>query len=199
MSEYVRGPTYARNTHPTVRTKPSSVLGDRWTSDDERVPRRDSGGGYVRVRSNEYRDHTATQGSESVYVYLHRLCAVAWCYPDDMDVSEILEHMDGRDVHHTTGVEWANFGESPNFEKDGLEVRGHGDHSRITQAQMRAWASDAKESAQRGVSPVADGGGVCGECGTSEGAMATTDDLEGEFCLECVTELASPGDPIRVL
>lgn len=189
-NEYVVGDSHARSLHATVETKPTSVLSEYYDSEGRLRARNDSGGGYVRTRSYEERDHSPTDGKESVYAYVHRLCAVAWLYPDDMTTGEILTHLDGRDVHHKTGVEWANVGESPNWGVPQLEVRGHGDHSRITQAQMRAWGESAKQAAKDAVEPSRDTR-ECDGCG-AEGdvSLATTAGLDGEYCLSCVSERA---------
>lgn len=188
--EYVVGPTHARSNHATVETKPTSVLSEYYDSDGRLRARHDSGGGYCRIRSHEARPHTPGEDKESVYAYVHRLCAVAWLYPDDMPVSDILSHLDDRDVHHVTGVEWCNIGASPNWEVSQLEVRGHGDHSRITQAQMRAWGESAKQAARDPVEPSRDTD-ECDGCGASDDvSLATTAGLEGEYCLSCVSERA---------
>lgn len=180
MSEYVLGPSYARNPHARFYTKTRSGTGS----------------GYERWRSREYRDETPTQGSEDVYVAHHRLLAVAWCYPDSMSVGEILEHLEGRDVHHTLGVEWANIGSSPNFESPGLVVRGHGRHSEITQAEMRAWAEDDKNKA-RDPTGTANGDETCGSCGSVCETPARSADWEGVRCLSC-SKVDSKGSPIEV-
>jgi hypothetical protein len=193
-NEYVVGDSHAQSRHAKVETKPTTVLSEHYTG----TVRHDTGGGYERVRSYESRPHTPTRGKESVYAYIHRLCAIAWLYPDDMSVGEILAHLDGRDVHHKTEVEWCNIGDSPNWSVPQLEVVGHGSHSRITQAEMRAFAADAKRDAQEDVS-ASESSGVCGVCGDSEGALATTASLEGVFCLSCVSERAGDGEAIEVL
>lgn len=192
--EYSLGPVHGNTKScATFSTKPTTQLTDR---------RVDTGGGYERWRSTEYRPSSSVGRKEDVYVPVHRLSAVAWCYPEDMEVGEILQHLDGRDVHHTVGVEWANFGESPNFDEPGLQVCDHGRHSEVTQAQMRAWAEDAKESAREGAGQMVAGGGTagerCAECGDSEGVLATTENLEDNYCLGCVRERAD-GDTIEVL
>ena len=181
---YVVGSTYARKQRAKYETKDGYG----------------SGAGYCRWRSTEWRPETARRSKEDVYVPVHRLAAVAWCYPDDMDVSEILRHMDGRDVHHTTGEKWANIGDSPNFDEPGLQVCDHGRHSSITQTQMRAWAEDAKRAAA-GQIVAADGHGdadTCFKCGEEHGMLCTTDSLDDNYCLKCIRDVAN-GEAIEVL
>lgn len=195
--DYQLGPPHANTQgYASFETKPPAYFRDG---------SRDTGSGYERWRSTELRPSTARQGKEDVYVSVHRLAAIAWCYPDDMAVGEILQHLDGRDIHHTTEVEWANFGDSPNFPEMGLQVVGHGTHSEVTKAQMRAFAEDAKRQADASRSEqvvagdTTDGDGECAGCGRGDGSRATTDSLTGEYCLECVRERAAEGDVIEVL
>lgn len=131
-----------------------------------------------------------------MYVAHHRLLAVVACYPDDMAVSDILAHLDGRDVHHSApeveedwGVEWDNRPEC-------LHVVEHGRHSEITQAQMRAWAADDRETARQvalGETPQ----DRCGQCGEPARTLAESADWSGVFCLDCAAE-ASDGATIEV-
>lgn len=182
-SEHVVGEARWRRL-PRVRTKPTTQL------DDRRV---DTGGGYERVRSKEVRPHTARDGSEDVYVSVHRLCAVAWCYDAATPIEDVLADLAGRDVHHTTGVEWANFGESPNFAEAGLEVVGHGRHSEMTatQSEMRAWAADAREVVEtEQVTASSSPSSSCVRCG-GEDACARVEGVEGVLCLECATAAGS--------
>lgn len=183
-SSHVVGPTYCRKQRAKYETKDGYG----------------TGAGYCRWRSIEWRPETARRSKEDVYVPVHRLAAVAFCYPDDMSVSEILQHLDGRDVHHTTGEKWANFGDSPNFDEPGLQVCEHGRHSSVTQAQMRAWAADAKRQATgQVVATDGHGGGeTCISCGEREGPLATTANLDDNYCLDCVRDVAN-GDVIEVL
>lgn len=186
---YVLGDApYQRQDHATFETKPPAYFNGRW----------DSGAGYERWRSTEERPHTPTRGKEAVYVSHHRLLAVIACYPIDMPISEILDHMHGRDVHHNCpdieenrGIPWDN-------RHDGLEVLGHGEHSSITQAEQRAWAEDAKQRALSDAQPPgSEGGERCRRCGDEDGPLATSDGFEGTRCLDCATEEAN-GKPISV-
>lgn len=176
---YTLGParyqSYAR-----LRTKPSSI---------DHQGRRDTGGGYERFRSYEVRPDTPRDGAEDVYVAHHRLLAVVACYPEDMPVSDILAHLEGKDVHHKSGVEWDN-------RPSNLVVREHGRHAHITQTQMRAWAEDAKETAEaieRGEHPE----DRCDSCGTHAKTLAESDDWQGVYCLDCAFE-SSDGSAIEV-
>lgn len=178
------------NTLPyaTFETKPPAWLGTRW----------DSGAGYERWRSREWRPETSKKSKESVYVPIHRLLAVITCYPMEMDLGDILEHMKGRDVHHdcpevhrSWGVPWDN-------RHDVLSVIGHGEHSEITNADKRAWAEDAKnEIKESQQATFATGGGTstgaateCAACGASgrETTLATSEAFEGVRCLACAKE-----------
>lgn len=165
--EYVAGrPHPNQQQYATYYTKPSSP---GYT-----------GGGYKLWRSNEERPHTPTQGKEDVYVAGHRLLAVSECYPSDMPISEILEDMKGKDVHHTTGFPSANFGDSPNFDEPGIEVIGHGEHSSITQVEMRAWGEDAKREVE--TPDVL----RCVRCDdVLEEVKLTSDDWDGPACHDC--------------
>lgn len=140
---YVRGPVHGNvKDTATFETKPSVIYSDG---------SRDSGGGYERWRSTEYREHTPGDRREDVYVYHHRLLAIVACYPLDMPLPEILEDMRGSDVHHESeehdrGVEWDNRPET-------LSVVDHGDHASITasapsRTELRAWHEDAKREQQ---------------------------------------------------
>lgn len=203
MSAHVRGPTYARKTHPRLDTKPTSVIDERRDSDGNVKLVHDTGGGYERIRSTEHRDHTSRQGSESVYASVHRLCAVAWCYPADMDTADVLEHIGTKDVHHESGVEWLNCHESPNLPQDefGIEVLEHGTHSEITQSQMKAWAKDAKRATEGGAStaaPLASDDDHCDRCGTEASTLAKSEDWDGLYCVECA-KAENDGARIRVV
>lgn len=203
-TERVQAPFYVvgtphpnTHTHPNVSTKPSPVISERWTDGGITV-RNDTGGGYERARSTEYRPHTSRRGKEDVYASIHRLCAVAWCFPDGTTAEDI--DMAGMDVHHTTGVEWANFGDSPNFQdpdgvtgdgevaKPGIEVLGHAEHSSVTQSQMRAWGEDAKRTVERGSEP-----DRCPECDAEPETWATSPAVDRYECLRCVTRKTDGG------
>lgn len=200
---YTLGPSrYRKLLRP--QTKPSPVTSERRTSDGKLRVGHDTGGGYERFRSIEFVPDSPTPGTEDVYAAHHRLLAVAWLFPDSMSIGEILAELDGRDVHHTTGVEWANFGESPNFDGDdlpfsngtnaGLELLDHGTHSEVTQAQMRAWGEDAKRQA-RDDTPTDDD--RCGRCDTTDGSLWQCDDFDGVRCIECAKR-DSDGSPLEV-
>lgn len=194
---YVAGPTPPQTKdYATFETKAySRRYGDKTGT----------GGGYERWRSWE----VAARRSQisggivipdrkmDVYAPLHRLSAVVWCYPDDMPVSDILAHLDGRDVHHTTGEKWAVFGDSPNFPEPGLQVTDHGRHSEVTQAQMRAFAADSRERAEQVVAGEPGGSDGCAGC-ESEDVFGTTASLEGEYCHSCLLERVD-GETIEVL
>lgn len=163
--------------HPRVETKPS--------------PPGYTGGGYEHARSTEYRPHTRVDRREDVYASIHRLSAVVWCYPTDAPIRDVLDDLRGKDVHHTTGIPWANFGDSPNFDEPGLTVVGHGEHSEITQAQRRAWAADSKREAERAEqqSLAEANADACDNCGeTTTDPLARGEDFDGEWCIECVQD-----------
>jgi hypothetical protein len=180
-SKYVRGETYARKTHARVETKPSAT---DYT-----------GGGYRRIRSTERREHTPGDGTDDVFVSVHRLAAVAWHLPDGtLGTDVFLEGLDGVDVHHTQpdadvdtpGMPSAN---GPAW----TALVDHGRHSEITQTEMRAYGADAKralagDGGSAGVGVGVEGG--CPECGGAvDGDGATVGDAEG-LCLDCATERA---------
>ena len=179
---YVLGPATYRKL-PRVETKPSSVYAD-YESGGRRKVRRDTGGGYERVRSYEHDPTKPGDRKRDVYVSIHRLCAVAWLLPEDAPLSVL----DGMDVHHTTGVEWANFGDSPNFEEPGLQLLEHGRHSEVTQAQMRAWAETSKEQAEADPEPEG-----CHACGATDANLWTSPDFDGERCTACAMDAADGG------
>lgn len=187
-SLYDRGPTDARKTHPRLETKPTVHYSDG---------RVDTGGGYERIRSTEWRPETSRREKEDVYVAHHRLLAVAACYPADMTLADVLEHLDGRDVHHTSGVEWDN-------RPDTLEVVDHGTHSQITQAQMRAWAADAKRDLNQregdgDQSVLVNDGPRCGNCDTADGVLVRCVDFEGVRCHECLPPAEAVDAPLEVV
>lgn len=188
--DYELGPTPPQTKgHATFETKPSTVYADG---------SRDTGGGYERWRSTEFRPETPRQGKEDVYVAVHRLSAVAWCFADGVTAAEI--DLCGKDVHHahpddwSTRVEWLNVHDSPNFPDASIEVHGHGEHTSITNTERRAYAEDAKADAADDA-PDPD---RCGACGDAAALLAESDDWEGAVCLDCSTRL-SDGAPIEVL
>lgn len=187
-SAYTLGPATYRKL-PRVETKPSSVYAD-YESGGRRKVRRDTGGGYERVRSYEPDPTKPGDRKRDVYVSIHRLCAVAWLLPEDAPLSVL----DGMDVHHTTGVEWANFGDSPNFEETGLELMEHGRHSEITRDQMLAWAKDAEREVERQERQPLGGVDKCDSCG-AEGDVSlwTSPDFDGERCTACAMDAADGG------
>jgi hypothetical protein len=175
--KHVLGETYSRKQTPTFEFKASST---GYT-----------GGGYARVRSNERRADKPGDGTHDVFASIHRLMAVVHCYPADKPLAEIQNHMVGRDVHHTLRMPSANL-------PDELEVRGHGEHSEITQADRRAWAEDEKrakqEAEQQRVS-----GDVCDECGDADDVLASVENIDGQFCVPCATEKAeSTGNAVSL-
>lgn len=181
---YVLGTPHPNTaTHPRVETKPGY----------------DTGRGYERVRSYERRPHTPTRGKEDVYAAIHRLCAVAWCFPDGATAEDI--DMAGKDVHHPPpgeshpdddpagiGVEWLNVHDSPNLPDASLEVLDHGRHSEVTQQDKRAWGEDAKRSVERADEP-----DRCPDCGEEPATWATSPAVEGHECLRCVTRKTDGG------
>jgi hypothetical protein len=173
MTEHVRGPTYARRDTPRFEYKPSAT---GYT-----------GGGYPRVRSCERRDHTPGDGTDDVFVSIHRLAAVAWHLPDGTLGRDVfLSDLDGFDVHHT----------QPDADKRGMpaangeawtELVSHGRHSEITQTQRRAWAEDKKEqvTGQQTLSEPE----TCERCGKAD-AEASVAGEDRELCIPCASAVA---------
>ena len=155
------------------------------------------GGGYPRVRSWEFRPATARKGKEDVYASIHRLCAVAWLLPDGTLGDDVrLAALDGVDVHHDLGMP------SANVESELLLVN-HGDHSEVTQAEMRAYAADARrrvdgDGAGEGEATGVGDGDVCDRCGAERTTLCESPDWTGEYCLECGKE-CSDGAAISVV
>ncbi|GAA0305616.1 hypothetical protein [Halarchaeum salinum] len=141
-----------------------------------------TGGGYERWRSVEWRPESSRRAREDVYVAHHRLLAVVACYDADQPLGEVLDDLRGKDVHHRSGVEWDN-------RPGNLEVLDHGRHASVTQAQMRAWASDAKEAveSEEDATPRSE---VCASCG-GEDPCARVEGVSGLLCLECATSSGS--------
>lgn len=158
-----------------------------------------TGGGYEHWRSHEFRPETPGTRKEDVYVSHHRLLAVVACYDVEIPLRDVLDDLAEKDVHHTTGVPWANFGDSPNFDEPGIEVVDHGRHSEITQTQRRAWAADKKqevESAEQ--QPLAADDSTCDRCGDEVDVLAECDTWpDEERCIECANETAE-GEEIRL-
>lgn len=180
-SDYVRGTTYARKERPTFEYKPSST---NYT-----------GGGYARVRSSEYRDHTAGDGTDDVFVSVHRLAAVAWLLPDgELGTDVFLSDMGGMDVHHTQPDRDAPGMPASNGE-DWLELIDHGGHSEVTQAQMRAWGEDAKKQATLEYDETDVPDDRCAECDEPDPDCRVGEKL---VCLECSMKVDADG-PIEVL
>lgn len=172
MSDYTRGPTYARRHTPRFYFKNSSP---GYT-----------GGGYAMVRSKERRDHTPGDGLEDVYVAVHRLAAVAWHLPDGTLGDDVrLADLDGVDVHHT----------QPDSDERGMpaangeawtELLDHGRHSEVTNAERRAWAEADRERAESAHAP----SDRCSECGTAGDASWAVEGRDGALCLSCATSVA---------
>lgn len=158
--------------YATFETKPSGRNHDG---------SRDTGGGYERVRSYEsVPTHYGQRRKKEVYVAVHRLCAVAWCYPDSWTVAEILADMDGTDVHHRDGVEWNN-------SEGNLELLDHAEHSSLTQAELRAVTADRKADVEAAEEqPISDHvPDVCPSCGSETEVLATSPGFQGRRCLDC--------------
>lgn len=169
-----------RQDYASFETKPAAWTGTRW----------DTGAGYERWRSWEYRPETPRRGKEDVYVSVHRLAAVAWLLPRHVPLSALA----GVDVHHNApevdgdrGVPWDN-------REDAIELLGHGRHSEITQAELRAYGEDARRAVED--EPATDDD-RCAECGAVADTLATSDDWDGSACLDCALEL-SDGAAIEV-
>lgn len=186
---YVVGPVHPNTQdYATFETKPT----ENYTDD-----RHDTGGGYERWRSIEYRPETRVDRKEDVYVPHHRLLAVVACYPSDVPLGEVLDDLRGRDVHHNApevvgdrGVEWDN---RPGC----LEVLDHGRHSQITQQELLRYAKDRKQRVESEESAPIDDADDCRECGSD--GEARVDGLDGVFCLGCATDRAGDGRTVEVL
>jgi hypothetical protein len=148
------------------------------------------GGGYPRWRSWEFRPESVRQSKEDVYVPVHRLAAVAWCLPDGTLGEDVtLDALAGMDVHHELGMPAATVGESPNWDEVQLSVLGHGEHSSVTQSEMRAYGEDAKrdvESEPSGRPSRRENG--CANCGDERDVLAESADWTGRYCLPCAKQ-----------
>jgi len=182
---YVRGPSSARKL-ARFETKPSSYT---------RSGSRDTGAGYERLRSYEDLPNKPG-GKRSVYVSLHRLLAVAWALPEEVDddatAAEIVPHLNGRDIHHQNGVPWDN-------REENLKALDHGEHSVVTntpsESDVRAWYEDDKRRA-RGDAP-ADPSELCNGDGCDAEPKATVAGVG--YCLDCATDVAQrEGEPVEV-
>jgi hypothetical protein len=172
MSEYVRGDTYARRDRPTFEFKPSAT---GYT-----------GGGYARVRSRERREHTPGDGTDDVFVSIHRLAAVAWHLPDGTLGADVrLSDLDGFDVHHTQPDSDDRGMPSANGEA-WTELVGHGRHSEITQRQRRAWGEDAKREASGQQELVEQ---RCERCDDADAEASVVGD-DRELCIPCASAVA---------
>ena len=181
-AEYVLGDAPPqRKDYATFETKPPNYTA---------TGKRDSGAGYERWRSYEYRPETRGVEKEDVYVAHHRLLAVIACYPLEMPIEEILEDLDGKDVHHNCPDVEKNHGVPWDNRHDGLETLTHGGHSKITTTQMRAWGEDAKRQAEEPPEPDEEG---CVSCDDTDGPLATSEDFSGKRCISCATEAADGG------
>jgi hypothetical protein len=176
--KYTTGGTYARRRTPRFEFKPSST---NYT-----------GGGYARIRSTEYREHTPGTGADDVFVAVHRLAAVAWHLPDGTLGDDVhLSDMDGMDVHHTQPGRDERGMPSANGEAWTTLV-SHGGHSEITQSEMRAWGEDAKREIERETVD------RCVRCNDEYEMGCTSEDWKGVACHDCATTL-SDGAPIEVV
>lgn len=157
-----------------------------------------TGGGYTQWRSYELRPETPGTSKEHVYVSVHRLLAIVECYDAERPLTSVLADLAEKDVHHTTGVPWANFGDSPNFEEPGIEVLRHGTHSEKTQTQRRAWAEDAKREVREKENQPIDGPETCDRCGDESDVLVECEAWpDDERCHECAKETAN-GHPIKL-
>lgn len=153
-----------------------------------------TGGGYPRWRSWEYRPETTGTRKEDVYVPVHRLCAVAWLFPDEWTAEDVLEseHLVGSDVHHELGMP------SANLEAE-LSIRGHGEHAEITNAQLRAWAADRKsEVGEKDKRPATKNCHKCVRCDDETETLARNPAWEGAVCIDC-SRLLDPEGPVEVV
>jgi hypothetical protein len=138
------------------------------------------------VRSTEYRDHTPGDGTDDVFVSIHRLAAVAWHLPDGTLGDDVrLADLAGMDVHHVTpdgdsGMPAAN-GE------DWTDLVSHSRHSELTQAKRRAWAEDEKRRQTTVEESTPD---HCEKCGDADAEASVAGDGR-ELCLGCATALAN--------
>lgn len=180
MSEYVIGESSARNDFASFEFKA------HWSEG--------SGGGYPRWRSWEFDESLGRK--KDVYVSVHRLCALAWLFPDDQTAEEILEtgvfHPNRVDVHHELEHPSCNI-------EDELELLEHGSHSEITNAQVRAWAEDARRRVEESDGHQTSGEAGCGRCGATAETLTASPDWGDEYrCLECAMETGS-SEPIEVV
>lgn len=181
MSEYVRGPSYARK-HARLETRMGTPS--------------QSGRGYERIRTTEHVDSDPRDGAVDVEFSHHRLLALAWdvgeCLPD-ADYEGLVDPaiLDGWDVHHDApeadaerGVEWDN-------RECVLALETHADHAGLTNAERRAYAADGQRL-RDGETTLPEAG--CPECGdTDVETPATVGDTSG-LCIECATTIAERTD-----
>lgn len=170
---YTVGPTWAMEDTATFEFK-SSATGY-------------TGGGYARWRSIEYGPEVSRVGKGEVFVSVHRLAALVWCFDGDVHVGADADYLRDRDVHHMLEIPSANL-------PDHIEVLDHAEHSRQTQAdrtRQRAWFEDAKrEAEQRQRGEYVPDEQACAECGAEVEAAV----LGTEYCLECATTVAKGRD-----
>jgi len=164
---YVRGPTYTRQDCATFEFKSGSP--------DH------SGGGYPRWRSMERGTHVHGDGTRTVFVAVHRLAAVAWCYAPEWTTAEVCADLHGRDVHHELGFPSTTL-------EDHLSVIDHDRHAGLSRTERLAYAKDRKRRVEREQERL-DAGPRC-SCGAD--AEATVDGEE--LCLDCATDAAAGRD-----
>lgn len=149
-----------------------------------------TGGGYPRWRSIERGPEVSRPGSGEVFVPVHRLAAVLWCYDAATPLPDVTDDLRGRDVHHTLGMPSANL-------PDAVETRDHGDHSAVTRTQLRAWAADAKRDRER-QQQRREQGEQCAAPGCDAEVAATFADASERYCIECATDHAN-GRTIEII
>lgn len=149
------------------------------------------GGGYARWRSVERGPHSPDDSARGVSVAVHRLCAVAWLFPDDWDAADILDSgaLVGADVHHELDMPSANL-------ESELSLVSHGRHAEITQSQLRACGEDAKRAAS--VDDRRDESDTCDRCGEESATFCESVAWDGRYCPTSAKQ-CSDGERIEVV